>query len=87
MTGFMIGRQFLLRLVHRHRTAFVAHQHLVLGIVKIFRRHFVFVFARCQQCRLIDQIGQIGAGKSWRAAGNNRQVNVFGQRHLAGMYL
>ena len=44
-------------------------------------------FARGEQSGLVDQVGEIGARETRRAAGDGARVHVRCQRHLAHVYL
>jgi hypothetical protein len=42
--------------------------------------------ARGHQRRLVHEVGEIGAREAGRAAGDDAQVDIGAQRHLAGMH-
>ena len=46
-------------------------------------RHGAPVGARGEQRRLVDEVGEIGAGEAGRAARDDRRLHVVGERHLA----
>ena len=78
----MIGGQALFFLVHGHGATLRAHQHLVLGVLEVAVRDHATVLARRRQSRLVDQIGQVGAGEARRAARDGLDVHVGGQGHI-----
>ena len=87
MAGLVVGGQRLLVLAHRHRAAFGAHQDLVAGAVEMVHAHVGRVLTGGEQCRLVDQVGQVRAGEAGRAAGHDHRVHVLVQRHLAHVHL
>ena len=87
VAAFVIGGQHLLFVGHDQRLALGAHHHLVLGVLELGLRHHALVAARRHQGRLVDQVGQVGAGEAGRAARDGLQVHVRRQRHLAHVHL
>ncbi len=87
MPGFVVGREALLLIGHDHRAPLDAHQHLVLGRLEVEHRHQAFARARRQQCGLVDEIGEIGAGKPRRAAGDHPGVDIRCDLDLAHVHL
>ena len=69
------------------RLARGAHHHLVLGVLEITHADRVTIASRRQQRRLVDHIGQIGAGHAGRAAGHHRQIDIIRGLDLAGVNL
>jgi hypothetical protein len=65
---FVVGRELLLFVGHRHRTALGAHQHLVLGVFEVGHGDEALADAGRTQRRLVDEVGEIGAGEAGRAA-------------------
>ena len=86
MTGLVVGGIPALFLGHHHRAAGSTHDDLVLGLLEILHVHDALVLARGEQRRLIDQVGQIGAGEAGRAAGDDVGLDVGRDRHLAHMH-
>ena len=87
VTGLVIGGELLLLLVHDHRAALGAHHDLVLGALELVHRHGATVGARGEQRRLVDEVGEIGAGEARRAARDDLRLHVLGQRQLAHVHL
>ena len=82
VAGLVIGAGDPLVLGHRQRLALDAHQHLVARRVEIDAATMVPAAAHREQRRLVDQVGQVGAGEAGRAAGDLPQVDVGAERHL-----
>ena len=76
---------FLLR--HDHRFALRAHHDPVLGLLEFV--HFDQTLGRAgrEQRRFIDQVREIRAGKSRRAARDNGQIHVIRDGYLADVNL
>ena len=87
VTGFVKGSQALFRLAHHHRAALGAHHELVLGALEMLLKDLLAIFTSSKQGRLIDQVCQIGAGKTGSASGQYPGVYVGGVRHLAHVHL
>ena len=84
---FVIGGQFPLFVGHHHRPALGAHHHLVLGFLELGHGDDAPRLARRQQRRLVHQIGEIGARKPGRAAGDDARLDIGRKRHLAHVHL
>src|SRR5690606_5287980 len=82
VTGLVIGGQFLLFVVHGHGAPLGAHHDLVLGVLEVDVGDHAPVAARGGQGRLVDQVGQVGAGEARGAARDVLDVDVGGQRHV-----
>ena len=54
---------------------------------KIVERHRLGVAPRRNDGRLVDQIGEIGAGETRRQTGDLVEIDVFGKAHLGDMHL
>jgi len=85
--GFVIGGVGLLLLGHHHGTALGAHHDLVAGLFKLLHGHQAAIGARRKKRCLIDQVGEVGTGKSWRTAGQHTQADALIHGHLAYMHL
>jgi hypothetical protein len=85
MARLVVGGQLLLVLGHHHGPALGPHHDLVLGAFEIFHRHEAAVHARGHQRRLVHEVGEVRTRETGRAAGDDAQVHVGAQRHLAGM--
>ena len=60
--------------------------HLVLGVFELAHRHDALAAAGRQQRRLVDEVGEIGAGEARRAARDDARIDIGRQRHLAQMH-
>src|ERR1700691_4168750 len=87
VAALVIGGQLLLVLGHDHGAALGAHHDLVLGLFELGHGDRALALARRHQRRLVDQIGEIGAGEARRAARDDARIDVGGERHLAHMHL
>ena len=87
MAGLVIGGEGFFLFRHHHRTPFGPHQDLVLGVFELGHGDDPFADAGRVQGRLVDQVGEIGAGKSGRPASNDPGIHVGRQRHLAHVHL
>jgi hypothetical protein len=67
VAGLVVGGELLLVVAHDHGAPLGAHHDLVLGLLEMLHAHRAR-FARGEQRRLVDQVGQIGAGETRRAA-------------------
>ena len=54
---------------------------------EVVLRDFFTIFAGGQNCAFVHERIEVGAGESRRALGHHTQVDVFGERLLARMYL
>ena len=77
MSGLMISRRLLLIFGHHGRFALRPHQYLVFGPLEIVHRDDFLVVAGGVERGLVHQVGQVGAGESGRAAGDDLNVDVF----------
>ena len=87
VAALVIGGGQLLLLGHDHGAPLRAHHHLVLGVLEFLLRHEALVAPRGQQRRLVDEVGEIGAGEAGRAAGDDPGIDVGRQGHLAHVHL
>ncbi len=83
---FVIGGIALLFFRENHGFALDAHEHFVLGHFEIRHHDKLAVLARRPQSSLVHQVGEIGAGETRCAAGDDRKVHIFGDRHFARMH-
>ncbi len=86
MTGFMVSGVAALFFAHDHGAALGTHEYLVLGVFEILHLHRALVAIGGNQRSFVDQIGQIGAGKTGRAARNDIGLDVRINRHLAHVH-
>src|SRR3989344_4291327 len=87
VAGLVIGRVHALLLRHDDGTALGAHHYLVLGLLEVLHVHEPLVGARGKQRGLVHEVGEVRAGKTGRAAGNNIGIHVIRHRHLAHVHL
>ena len=69
VAGLVDGGDPLLFVADDPRPALGAHEDLVLGDLEVDHGHGLLVLAGGDQRRLVDQVGEIGAGEAGRAAG------------------
>lgn len=69
MAGLMEGGASLLIVADDHALAFDTHQDLVLGVFHVGHGHVVLVHSGRVEGRLVDQVGQVGAGETGSRAG------------------
>src|SRR6266436_6029978 len=86
VSRFVIRGVPLLFVRQDHGLAFHAHQHFVLGHFKIVHRHELSTLPRGPQSRFVHQVRQVGAGKTRRAARDDRKIHVIRKRNLACVY-
>ena len=82
----VIGRHRLL-LAGEHFLALGAHEHLVAGVLEVGHVDRVLVVPGGPEGGLVDQVADVGAGQADRAGRQALQVDVVGQRHVAGVDL
>ena len=82
----MIRGVLALVLGHHHGLALGAHHNLVLGPLEIFHVHQPLVGPRSKQRGLVDEVGQISAGKTGSTPRQNVRLHVGGNRHFAHMH-
>ena len=68
VSGLMIRRRTFFVFVHDHAASFGTHIDFVFGVFKIALIDFDFVAAASKQGGFVDQVRQIRAGKTRRAA-------------------
>ena len=86
MARLVIGRHRLLY-ARENLLALRAHQHAVAGVVEIGPVDAILVVAAGPQGRFVHQVADVRAGQTDRAGGQVLEVDVAGQRDLAGMDL
>ena len=69
------------------RTAFRAHQDLVLGEFEIDHHDDFAILARGVEGRFVDQVGQFGAGETGCPASQHGEIDIVAQRNLLGVDL
>src|SRR5581483_1735499 len=80
VTGLVVGRVPLLLLADDHRSALGAHHDLVLRELEVEMVHLVLVRTRGEERRLVHEVLEVGAGEAGRGAGEERDVDVVGER-------
>ena len=82
LARLVVGRVCALFLGHHHRAALGAHDDLVLGHLEIVHVDQALVLARGEEGRLVDEVGEVGAGEARCAARDDVGLDVRRQRHL-----
>ena len=80
MACFMVRGDFLFLVIQHPAPAFAAPPHFVAGFLKVGQGDRLFAPAGGEERGLIHQVGQVGAGKARRAAGNAAEIH--GRRQL-----
>ncbi len=86
MAGLVIGGHPLLFLGEQHGLTLGAHQHLVLGQLKVVHDDLLAIHARGAQGGFVDHVGQVGATETGSSAGQYIQVGVVGDGNLLHVY-
>ena len=86
MPTFVVGNHLAIILVH-DGGAHGAQQHLVQRILEVALVDQLLVAARRGQRRLIDQVGEIGAGESGRSPRQAGDIDIGRQRNAAAVNL
>ncbi len=82
----MIGNQALRLAIQEGRLA-EANRNPVDGIINIGVGNRSLVTPRGEDCRFVQQVGQISTGKTGRPSGNQFEVDILGQLFVAGVNL
>ena len=82
MTGLVVGGHLPLLRLHHLGAPRHPHHDLVTGLLEVDHLHPFLVLARRQQRRLVDDVGQIGAGGAWSGARHPVQVDAGRNRNL-----
>ena len=86
MPGLMKCREFLIFLGHHHGPALCAHHDFILGSFHVFHGHNLGIVAGRKQSSFVNQVGQVGTGKTGRATGGDSRFYIIIQRNLAQMH-
>jgi hypothetical protein len=73
---FVIGGVALFFVGKNHRLAFDAHEDFVLGHFEVDHHYEFAVLARGPECGFVHEVGEVGAGEAWRAAGDDGEIDV-----------
>ena len=85
MTGFVISGIGLFFLTQRKTAAFLPPTHFVARFFELGQSNSFQIPASGEQRRLVDDVGQFGAGIARRAARDHGEIDPFGQLHFLGM--
>ncbi|EKD52410.1 MAG: hypothetical protein ACD_62C00034G0002 [uncultured bacterium] len=87
MTSFMISNNFLFFIADQHATPLNAHENLVFGHFEIVSGHRFLIQSGRVQGRLVHEIFEIGPAETGSPSRDGQEIDVFVQRHFAGMNL
>src|SRR3546814_732206 len=87
MAGFVVCRIATLFFGHDDRAALGAHDDFVFGLFKVAHVDCAAIASSSEQSGLVDQVGQVSAGKTGGSAGKYQGIYVGSQRHLTHMNL
>ncbi len=87
VAGLMVGGQAPVFLVNTPAAPLLAPAHLVPGLFQLRQPYLVQIASGGQQCRLIDQVGQVGAGKARRAPGDDAHVGFGVDGDFFGVHI
>ena len=87
MTRLVIGGIFTLFLGHDHGFTFRTHHDFVFCFFKIIHFHNTAVSTCGKKRCLIDEVSEISARKSWRAAGQNICADIACNRNLTHVHI
>jgi len=87
VTRFVIGGILSFLKGDDHTLSLNTHEHFVLGVLEVAHIDSLFTSPCRDKRRFIDEVLQIGAGKSWCASGNNGKVDRLINNGLPGVDL
>jgi hypothetical protein len=87
MPALVIGGQHFLLFSHDHRAALRAHHDLIFRILELGHGDDALAASCREQRCLVDEIHEIGAGKTWSPARDRLQLDVRRERNIADMHL
>ena len=87
VAGLVPGGDFFVLVGHREAAAFAAPAYLVAGLLQLSHADGFFVRTGRQQRRLVEQVGQLGTGKTGCTPGDHAQIGRLGEFHLLGVNL
>ena len=87
VTGLMIGGDALFVVAEDEAAPFLAHEHLVLGVLEVRHVQTVLVQFGGLQSGLVDQVFKVRAGKTGRPLGQNLKIDIVAQRGAPGVHL
>ncbi len=85
VTGFVIGGVRLFLFAQGQAAAFLAPAHFVARFFQFAERDSLQSAPGCEQRGFVDHVGQFRAGISRRAAGDDREIDAFGELHFLGV--
>src|SRR5579859_2844919 len=86
VTSLVISSDFLLMVGEQHGLPFRAHEDFIFGQFEVVHVDRLAVLAGGVQSGFVHHVGQIGAGESRRAAGEDREIDIVSDGNLAGVY-
>ena len=87
MTGFVVSCQLLLLVRHHTGLLFGTNNNLDGGLFDFLHGNSLLILASRQQRRFIQQVFQIGTGKTGSGFGDGLQYHIRSQRLTFGVYL
>ncbi len=82
VAGLVIGGLLLVLLGNGEAAAFLAPAHLVAGFLELGEGDGLEPLARGEEGGLVDDVGEFGARVAGGAAGDQAELDAFGQLHL-----
>src|SRR5829696_7347941 len=86
VTALVVGDALPLLRAHQERTLATEHD-LLQGVQEVLLAHLVLLAARRQERCLVDQVPEIGTGKSGRRGRKLSQIHATGERHASRVNL
>ena len=87
MAGLVVGNEPLLLVGHHLGLALGAGNHPVDGLLELEHPDFLATAPGGEQGRLVDQVGQIGAGEARGAASQHTEIDLLAERLALGVDL
>src|SRR5262245_47987251 len=86
VSAFVVRRNLLFFFGQDERFTLRAHQDLILSQLEVVLQHGLAVLASRAQSGFIHHVGEIGSGEARCSTCQHREIYIFSQRNLAGMY-
>src|SRR3546814_4372836 len=83
MAGLVVCRIATLFFGHDDRAALGAHDDFVFGLFKVAHVDRAAIASRSEQSGLVDQVGQVSAGKTGGSAGKYQGIYVRSEEHTS----